>query len=413
MDHPNHSAEDPQDSSTPKEKSKEPSRFEANNLYFTISVYAVGVIFIGALIIKVFLSWSDTVAMVENIIGILMPFIIGALIAFILNPATRKIWYVLEHLFHLKNEKVCKLLSIAITYVCVIGLIAIIFFGIVPQLISSITDLVNYLPQIVNDIYHFVDNLEEHFPELDMDVIRNAINNALPDMIAYVRDFAGNLVPALYQISLIVVQWLLNLVISVIVSIYMLADKKPLKNSLRSVVYAFVPVSHVRIVKEVLQEAYRLFSSFFIGKAVDSAIIGCLCFLCMTILQIPYAVLISVIVGITNMIPYFGPFIGAVPSALILLLVSPVKSLIFLILIVILQQFDGLILGPKILGGSTGLKPLWIIVAITVGGSIGGVLGMFLGVPTVAFLRYLANRLLRHRLSQRHLLKEEEGEPLA
>jgi predicted PurR-regulated permease PerM len=413
MDHPNHSAENPQDSSTPKEKSKEPSRFEANNLYFTISVYAVGVIFIGALIIKIFLSWSDTVAMVENVIGILMPFIIGALIAFILNPATRKIWYILEHFFHIKNAKTCKFLSIAITYVCVIGLIAVIFFGIVPQLISSITDLVNYLPQIVNDIYHFVDNLEEHFPELDMDVIRNAINNALPDMISYVRDFAGNLVPALYQISMIVVQWLLNLVISVIVSIYMLADKKPLKNSLRSVVYAFAPVSHIRLITEVLQEAYRLFSSFFIGKAVDSAIIGCLCFLCMTILRIPYAVLISVIVGITNMIPYFGPFIGAIPSALILLLVSPVKSLIFLILIVILQQFDGLILGPKILGGSTGLKPLWIIVAITIGGSIGGVLGMFLGVPTVAFLRYLTNRLLRYRLRHRHLLREEAGEPLA
>ncbi|MDE6907099.1 MAG: AI-2E family transporter, partial [Lachnospiraceae bacterium] len=114
----------------------------------------------------------------------------------------------------------------------------------------------------------------------------------------------------------------------------------------------------------------------------------------------------------TNMIPYFGPFIGAVPGTLILLLISPVKTIIFVILILVLQQFDGLILGPKILGDSTGLKPLWIIVAITIGGSLGGVLGMFLGVPIVAFLRYLANRLLTYRLRKRNFLPDDK-EPLA
>ena len=286
-----------------------------------------------------------------------------------------------------------------------------IFFGIVPQIITSITDLVNYIPTAVNEIYHFVDNLEEYFPELDMDVVRNAINSALPDVVAYIRDFSGKLVPALYQVSVVVFQWLLNLVIAIIVSVYMLSDKKPLKNSLRAVVYAFVPLGHIRTFMEILREAYHLFSSFIIGKALDSTIIGCLCFVLMTLFRLPYAVLISVIVGITNMIPYFGPFIGAVPGALILLLISPVKCLIFIVLIFILQQFDGLILGPKILGDSTGLKPLWIIIAITIGGSVGGVLGMFLGVPVVAFLRYLANRILAHRLRKRNLFQDSE-EPL-
>jgi len=121
----------------------------------------------------------------------------------------------------------------------------------------------------------------------------------------------------------------------------------------------------------------------------------------MSILQLPYAVLISTIVGVTNMIPYFGPFIGAIPGVLILLLVSPLKALIFTIMILVLQQFDGLILGPKILGNSTGLKPLWIIIAITVGGSVAGVLGMLLGVPVVAFLRYLLNCYISYRLEIR------------
>ena len=328
---------------TPKKPSekkgkKKPPRFQANNNYFTISIYAIGVIFVGTLIIKLFLSWEGTIKAFRQIMSILMPFIIGALIAFILNPAAVKISNILKRFCHIKHEKLRKILSIAITYLLLVGLIAIIFFGIVPQIVTSITDLVNYIPTAVNEIYHFVDNLEEYFPELDMDVVRNAINDALPEVVAYIRDFSGKLVPALYLVSRIVVQWLLNLVIAVIVSIYMLSDKRPLKDSLRAVVYAFVPVKHIHTMTEILMEAYHLFSSFIIGKALDSTIIGCLCFILMTILGLPYAVLISVIVGITNMIPYFGPFIGAVPGALILLLISPVKSLIFVILIFVLQH---------------------------------------------------------------------------
>ncbi len=378
-----------QDFRLKKEEKNENSRFLANSKYFTISIYAIGVVFISALIIKLFVSWSDTVKTARSIINMLMPFIIGGLIAFILNPATKKIYHILDKYFHLKSEKLKKI-----------------------QISSSITDLVNYTPKAVEEITHFVDNLEERFPSLDMEVIRTTINNALPDVVSYIRDFAGNLVPALYQVSMIIVQWLLNLFIAVIVSIYMISDKKPLKNSLRAIVYAFVPVKYITTSIEILKEGYHLFSSFIIGKALDSTIIGCLCFFAMLILRLPYAVLISVIVGITNMIPYFGPFIGAVPGAIILLLISPVQALIFVLLIFVLQQFDGLILGPKILGDSTGLKPLWIIVAITIGGSLGGVLGMFLGVPVVAFLRYLANRILSYRLHKRNLMANEK-EPLA
>lgn len=391
--------------------SGESNRFQANNIYFTISVYAVAVIFIGALIIKLFLSWEGTMNTIKGIINILMPFIIGALIAFVLNPVTKKIAALLDKFFHLKQGILRKMLSIAIAYLLVIGLIAVVFFGIVPQITASITDLINYIPQAVNDIYHFVDTLEERFPNLDMNILRSTINDAIPDLVATARNFATNLVPALYQAASVVVTWLLNLFIAVIVSVYMLSDKKPLKQSLKAVVYAFVPVRYIHTMTEILREAYNLFSSFIIGKALDSMIIGVLCFIFMMILQLPYAVLISVIVGITNMIPYFGPFIGAVPGALILLLISPIKCLIFVVLILVLQQFDGLILGPKILGGSTGLKPLWIIVAITIGGSIGGVLGMFLGVPVVAFLRYLANRILAHRLRKKNLMTDVD-EPL-
>lgn len=380
---------------------EEPRMFQANNQYFTIAVYAVMVILAGVLIIRLILSWDETVAAIRKTVSVLMPFLIGGLIAFILNPAVKKLCRVLGHFCHIKDGPLRTGLAIAITYLLVIGLIGVALFGIVPQLVESIMELVNYIPRAVNEIYLFVDNLEEHFPGIDMEVLRTTINNAIPDMINYIRDFATNLVPALYTISMSIVSWIINLLIAVIVSIYMLADKKPLLRSTKAIIYGFIPMRNIHSFLEILRDGNKIFSGFIIGKSIDSLIIGILCFILMNILGLDYAVLISVIVGVTNMIPYFGPFIGAIPGILILLLISPVKALIFGILILVLQQFDGLILGPKILGDSTGLKPLWIIVAITIGGSIAGVLGMFLGVPVIAFLRYLLDRLLKHRLCKR------------
>ncbi len=149
-----------------------------------------------------------------------------------------------------------------------------------------------------------------------------------------------------------------------------------------------------------------IFSGFISGKTVDSFIIGVLCFLLMSILQLPYALLISLIVGVTNMIPYFGPFIGAVPGALIILLISPWKMIVYLIMILVLQQFDGLYLGPKILGDSTGLRPIWIIFAITIGGALMGFVGMFLGVPCVAVISYLTGEWIDRRLEKRGIDSE-------
>ena len=140
---------------------------------------------------------------------------------------------------------------------------------------------------------------------------------------------------------------------------------------------------------------------------IDSFIIGVLCSILMTILKLPYVLLISVVVGITNMIPYFGPFIGAIPGIVIILCIDPIKALIFAVMILCLQQFDGLILGPKLLGDSTGMKPLWIIFAITIGGKFFGVIGMFLGVPVMATLGYLAERYMRHRLRRKHISMDQ------
>ncbi len=165
--------------------------------------------------------------------------------------------------------------------------------------------------------------------------------------------------------------------------------------------YAFFDEITAQKIIEVSRECNRIFSKYMIGKAIDSLIIGCLCFILMTIARLPYALLISLFVGITNMIPYFGPFIGAVPGVIILLISSPQQALIFAILILILQQLDGAVIGPKILGSSTGLQPMAIIFAIIVGGSFAGVLGMFLGVPVIAVLSYLMTELINFMLKKK------------
>ena len=376
--------------------------FEPNDKYFTISVYAIAVIAIGAVIIRAIFSFESLVGGIRSAFNVLMPFVIGALLAFILNPAVRKVMQFLEKVCHVRSLKLRKLLAIAITYIIFLGFITVTIFGIVPQVANSIIELINNIPASIKYIYDLLDILKEHFPSLDIAGLEKATNDTIPTLLNTLKDFATNLIPAIYTISMYIVNWIVDIVIAIIVSVYMLSDKKQLRNSCKAMVYAFVPQKWVQILVEVLQECNNLFSSFVIGKAIDSLIIGILCFILMNIFRLPYAVLISVIVGITNMIPYFGPFIGAIPGILILLIVSPIKALVFLILILCLQQFDGLILGPKILGNSTGLRPLWIIIAITVGGTVGGVLGMFLGVPIVAFLRYLMNRLIQHRLRKKN-----------
>ena len=168
-------------------------------------------------------------------------------------------------------------------------------------------------------------------------------------------------------------------------------------------IYAVSPSKKEEEVWDTIKQCNHIFNGFLIGKVIDSLIIGIICLVAMIILQLPYALLLSLIVCITNMIPYFGPIIGAVPGVLIYLFIEPRLAIVFAVLILILQQFDGLYLGPKILGDQTGIKPLWVIFGITVGGAYFGVLGMFLGVPTVAVLTYLINLIIEKKLKRKNI----------
>lgn len=384
------------------------NKFESNKKYFTISVYTVCVVLICTIGIRAIFNWAETAAFLSQLAGKLSPFFFGAFMAYVLNPLVKRLE---SRLFsgrlHLRSRKVCRFLSILTSYLIVLGLLMLFFLFIIPQLASSIYDLLLAMPS-VDEIKSMLDILESHFPNVDWALIEKPVNDALPGLVSKITSLLSSLIPLVYSASVSVVQWLVNLIISIIVSCYVLSDSKILSHNFKKLMYVIIPEKKIVSLMQTLEECNQIFGGFIIGKIIDSLIIGAITLIILSVFRFPFAVLISVIVGVTNMIPYFGPFIGAVPGFFIILIVNPRQAFAFLLIILVIQQFDGLYLGPKILGDSTGLRPLWIIFAITAGGWAAGPLGMFLGVPCVAVIAYLINRFLDRKLAEKGITVPNE-----
>ena len=196
---------------------------------------------------------------------------------------------------------------------------------------------------------------------------------------------------------------LVDVLVGAMISIYLLFSKEKYMAQAKKIIYAFMKSKHANTTIHICRKANEIFTGFIIGKIIDSAIIGVLCFIGLSILKMPYVLLISVIVGVTNVIPVFGPYIGAIPGIILITLVNPLQGLYFAIFILALQQLDGNVIGPAILGDSTGLSPFWVIFSIIVGGGMFGVIGIFIGVPTFALIYYMFNMLLRQKLEHKKL----------
>ena len=296
--------------------------------------------------------------------------------------------------------------SIFLTWAVVLVLVYLLLSMLVPQLVDSITTLVNNLESYYTTIYDWVTGLLSDNPELtDLfnryynETIQWLTTKLLPGLQTAVTNFTGSLVTGVWS----VVIFTKNFLIGIIVSVYLLAAKEKSTARCCKLLYGVLPEEQAKFAMRGFRRMDHIFSGFVRGKLLDSLIIGILCFIGCSILKLPYTPLVSVVVGVTNVIPFFGPFLGAIPCALLILLVSPLKCLYFVIFIFLLQQLDGNVIGPKILGDSTGISSLWVIVAILVGGGFGGVLGMFLGVPIFACLQVLVRWLLNTRLEKRHM----------
>lgn len=385
--------------------SKLRQQFSRGMTYFL--VVAASLLFYFALLRLTSLSES-----IEAVIGVLKPVIYGCVIAYLLNPVVKQVDKYMVPLLQKKMtkperaEKVSRAAGILAAIVLLMVIIVTLCNLLIPELYSSVRDLVVTMPKQLNDI---VSELSEM--ELDESTTSTIIKTGLKegtdmllnwlrtDLMGKANELMSNLTVGVLNI----LSEVFSAVIGIIVSIYILFSKELFVRQSKKCVYALFSARHANLLLHLTTKSNEIFGGFVIGKIIDSAIIGILCFIGLTILKMPYALLVSVIVGVTNVIPFFGPYIGAVPSTILIMIDTPIKGIYFIIFILLLQQFDGNILGPKILGDSTGLSAFWVIVAILLGGGLFGFVGMVMGVPSFAVMYYIVQMLINSHLERKNL----------
>ncbi len=352
-----------------------------------------------------FVSEFDVVATaIKNLLSILSPFIWGVTFAFFLIPLANRI----DKFFPLRKRP--NLRNTLIAILCIIFLILVIalFFAIlIPQLVISISQLTEVFKGYIDNATAWINDFSELIALSDETI--NDIYTFASELVSRLIVWAQGYLPSLVQTIISSFTGIGNFVIGIIVALYIIIDREHLKRQLSRLSQAVFSTRHHQRFAMLVHLAIEKFSHFFIGKVIDSIIIGILTFITMTVLKLDYAILISFIVGVTNVIPFFGPFIGAIPSIFILLIVDPLQALIFAIDILIIQQLDGNLIGPTILGDSMGLSSLWIMFAIIVGGAYFGVLGMIVGVPVFAIIYFLIKEFVDNRLNDKSLETESEN----
>lgn len=378
-------------------------KIDWNSKYNTISVYAFLVM---CAVIMFYLSLSQINVVFDFLDSskkVLQPFILGFSIAYILNFVLK--FYeerVLENKYIKKiGLKSKRGIALFMTYISTLVILALLFKFVLPQLLESITGLTNDASKYINEFPKYIDesmrelNISKENYEIIIEYVNRGINytiTVLSGLIPVIGTMLGQIASSIW-----------NIVIGIVISIYMLIDKEKFFAISKKITIAFFSKEKAERVIELTHRSNNTFGKFLSGKILDSTIIGLLMFIILTIFNMPYALLVSVIIGISNIIPFFGPFIGAIPAFIIILFISPIKALWFLLIIFIVQQIDGNIIGPKILGDSIGISAFWILFSIMVAGKLLGFVGMVIGVPLFAVIYSIIKEIVEARLKQKGL----------
>lgn len=377
-------------------------------LYWGVTVFLV----ICACILFFFSLFKlpDILGFFKTLIGILMPFVYGLTLAYMLNP----IFNFLYDRFCPLLQKRCKspkravhlakFLSTFLSITLALLIVAALLSMVLPEVVSSIIGLSesNLFSEGVTDVTTWFDDFLKQYPNLEAAAERIYVqavgmfdtwlkNDMLPQLTNLMNGLLGTLT------------FIKNIFIAIIIAAYVLNSKQLFAAQSKKLLYSILDVHRANLILSNFRFTHKVFGGFINGKLLDSLIIGILCFLGMTLFRMPYAMLVSVIIGVTNIIPFFGPFIGAIPSILLILLIDPLKALYFALFILVLQQFDGNILGPKILGDSTGISGFWVMFAILLAGGLFGFVGMVVGVPLFAVFYNIVSVLVRYSLRRKGL----------
>lgn len=397
--------------------------FHSNKKYLRISIY---VLIVAALLIawEKFLTnptvvVNNTVSFIGAVSAILQPFIIGFCIAYLLNPLMNRLQHFIGFIPYFKNHsKVARVIAILLSYIITFG--AIIWLAIVfmPTLLDTVMQIAAIVTKTLPNLQLSTEGLLSSLGLSEGSFFYEFVQTSFESTIEKIEQFIPAVeqrLPGILQNvisgTISVASTSLNFIVSIFISFYMLNSKEAFASRLKKVAYAVTNQERGTRLVYNLNRINKIFQGFIVGKTIDSLIIGILCFIGMFIIYRPLALLIAVVVGVTNMIPYFGPFIGALPSVLIMLAIDPIKSIWTLIFIICLQQFDGNFLGPRILGSSTGLSALWVILSITIGGALMGPIGMFIGVPITASLKLFIDEYIDRKFDKKYK-PQEDAAPL-
>ena len=383
-------------------------KIDWNRKYTTIAVYAFLVICSSIVFFSVIDEINAFTANLGVIVSTLQPFIIGFVIAYLLNFIL--VFYeekvlVFDGVKKLKHKSK-RALGLLLTYITAFFILYLFIQFVLPQLIDSIVGLVNDVPTYVANATKFLEEITKNL-DANNEYVGMAMDK-LNEIVNYTINIISNLLPVLGNMLKTVASSVWNIVIGLIVSIYLLIDKEKFCALSKKITCAVFNERNASIAIELAHRSNDTFGKFLSGKIIDSAIIGVLTFIILTVFKMPYTILISVIIGITNIIPFFGPFFGAIPSFVIIMFVSPVKALWVLLIIFVIQQLDGNIIGPKILGDSIGISAFWILFSLLVAGKVLGLVGMIIGVPLFAIVYSIIKDIVEAKLRKKGLPTETD-----
>ncbi len=387
--------------------------FEKKYLYWGITAFCVVAC---AILFYMALNYISILgSALKSLFRILSPFIWGLVIAYLLKPLTRVLQMkvftpVCTKLFarckRIKAHGLARGLSVIFSEIIMLAAITGLFFLIIPQLYSSIETIVTNSPAYFETLTAWVEKMLTDFPAIE-DYVTQMLGDVNEDLISWLQTTVlpkmGSLLSNVSTGVRYVLTSVYNLVIGIIVSVYILGNIESFSASAKRMLYSVMSVDSAKKVLDGLEFTDKTFMGFLVGKLLDSAIVGLICYIFCTIANMPYTLLVSVLVGITNIIPFFGPLLGAIPSSIIILMVSPIKCLVFIIFVIILQQLDGNIIGPKILGSSVGINGFWVMFSIILGAGLFSFWGMLLGVPVFVVIYTVVNNSIDRRLRRSDL----------
>lgn len=405
------------------EKKKRPSDYLSDEENARYKVIAGRAFFVGLALIVIYFvikRWGSISSGWDVITKVFQPILFGTIMAYLANPIMgffSRLFNNIADFFAKRrgkkrklpeNGKPIKWIRVLSSILAILLIVAAVIFFlvlVVPQFISTLNELVNHIHEKVRGVIDWADQITSYRFKDVMDSARDNknIDNTLDKLVDFVRKYfnlesQNQVVNTLTKWGMSFGKTVVNLIIGIFVCVYVLIDKEKVKAWTKKIIYTIFPVKPANHIVETFRKADEVFYGFIVGKIIDSIIIGIICYFAMLILGFPYAVVCSVIIGVTNVIPIFGPYIGAVPTVCLIFVNNPMQGIYFLIFVIVLQQFDGNFLGPKILGDSTGVSPFWVVFAIVVGGGLFGVPGMIIGVPMVSLTLWVIKRIADHYL---------------